>query len=70
MKSIYRLIFVSSITIGFIYPGCGSCKVNKEKSVLPNGDFITKVNRDGIHSKWSSTHFLRDVQFWNKRKDL
>ena len=48
MKSIYRLIFVSSITIGFIYPGCGSCNVNKEKSVLPSGDFITKVNRDGI----------------------
>ena len=48
MKSIYRLIFVSSITIVFIYPGCGSCSVNKEKSVLPDGDFITKVNRDGI----------------------
>ena len=48
MKGICRLILVSSITIGFIYPGCGSCKVNKEKSVLPNGDFITKVNQDGI----------------------
>ena len=48
MKSIFRLIFVSSITIGFIYPGCGSCNVNKVKSVLPNGDFITRVNQDGI----------------------
>ena len=48
MKSICRLILVSSITIGFIYPDCGSCKVNQEKSVLPNGDFITKVNQDGI----------------------
>ena len=48
MKSIFRLIFVLSITIGFIYPGCGSCNINKVKSVLPNGDFITIVNQDGI----------------------
>ena len=48
MKSIFRLIFVLSSTIGFIYPGCGSCNINKVKSVLPNGDFITILNQDGI----------------------
>ena len=35
MKSIYRLIFVLSITIGFIYGGCGSCSVNKKDAAIP-----------------------------------
>ena len=48
MKSICRLIFVLAVMIGFIYGGCGSCSVSKKEAAVPFGDFVTKVNQDGI----------------------
>tara|TARA_Y100001970_G_C14169549_1_gene823334 strand:+ start:100 stop:483 length:384 start_codon:yes stop_codon:yes gene_type:complete len=47
MKNISRIILLSILSIGFIYAGCGSCNVSKNKSPLPMGDFVTKVNQDG-----------------------
>ena len=48
MKSICRFILVLAVMIGFIYGGCGSCSVSKKEAALPSGDFVTKVNQDGI----------------------
>ncbi len=48
MKSIYRFFLVLAVVIGFIYGGCGSCSVSKKDAAIPLGNFIIKVNRDGI----------------------
>ena len=48
MKSICRFILVLAVMIGFIYGGCGSWSVSKKEAALPSGDFVTKVNQDGI----------------------
>tara|TARA_B100000287_G_scaffold246755_1_gene231932 strand:+ start:79 stop:423 length:345 start_codon:yes stop_codon:yes gene_type:complete len=34
--------------VGSIYGGCGSCSVSKKDAAVPSGDFVTKVNQDGI----------------------
>ena len=48
MKSIYHFFLVLAVVIGFIYGGCGSCSVSKKDAAIPLGNFITKVNQDGM----------------------
>ena len=48
MKSICRFILVLAVMIGCIYGGCGSCSVSKKDTAVPSGDFVIKVNQDGI----------------------
>ena len=48
MKSIYRFTLVSAVVIRFIYGGCGSCSFSKKDAAIPLGNFVIKVNQDGI----------------------
>ena len=49
MKRISRFILVLAVMIGCIYGGCGSCSVaSKKDTAVPSGDFVIKVNQDGI----------------------
>ena len=38
---------ISSIIASFTYAGCGSCNVNKRKSMIPKGEFVTKAGLNG-----------------------
>ena len=48
MKRISRFFLELVVAIGFIYGGCGSCSVSKKNTAKPLGNFIIKVNQDGI----------------------
>ena len=48
MERIYRFILMLAVMIGSIYGGCGACYVSKKDAALPSGNFVTKVNQDGI----------------------
>ena len=48
MKSIYRFTLVLAVVIRFIYGGCGSCSFSKKDAAIPLGNFVIKVNQDGI----------------------
>ena len=48
MKRIRHFILVLAVMVGSIYGGCGSCSVSKKDAAVPSGDFVIKVNQDGI----------------------
>tara|TARA_Y100001968_G_C19052566_1_gene569847 strand:+ start:89 stop:472 length:384 start_codon:yes stop_codon:yes gene_type:complete len=48
MKILMFTIVLSVIIMDFSVAGCGSCNVSNKKTEKPMGDFVTKINEDGI----------------------
>ena len=48
LKSIYSFFLLLAVVIGFTYGACSSCSVSNKDAAIPLGNFIIKVNQDGI----------------------
>ena len=48
MGKLNQTILVLSFSLNIMHAGCGSCDVDNKKAEKPTGDFITKINENGI----------------------
>ena len=47
MKKILAAISLSIFCLNLIQAGCGSCNVTNKKVIIPDGEFVTKINNNG-----------------------